>query len=227
MRRDQHFGHMDGRKKLHARTFGEDDEVGMGAVSTPSPSKRRRTVNVPPDDDENPFENLLTPTRPSTRKTYSSTSKRIPLLSSPHSLIKNHESVTRTTPTKVKSTSTQSSPAFEQILTPSKLIRDLGVPEKPEERFRNAAAAPAPASTFTDLQAIKDHVLSKILGRTRPPIANDGIRQQFSALRSLLYKAVAEGESNSCLVMGAEGSGKSLVSKSAFTYCITNLSLDH
>ena len=204
---------MDGRKKLHSRTFGEGDEEFMEAISTPSPNKRRRTVNVPFDNDENPFETLLTPTRPSTRKTYSSTSKRITLSSSPRALIRKHERVMSITPTKAKSTSTQTSPAFEQILTPSKIIRDLGVPEKPEERFRNAAAVSVHVSSSTDLQAMKNHVLSKIMGRTRPPIANDGIRQQFSALRSLLYKAVAEGESNSCLVIGAEGSGKSLVSK--------------
>ncbi|KIV84790.1 hypothetical protein PV11_00548 [Exophiala sideris] len=68
---------------------------------------------------------------------------------------------------------------------------------------------------------IKTEILSRITGQSLPAISN--LQTQYDTLHSLLEATVAAGESNSLLLLGSRGSGKSLL----VSHALADLSRSH
>jgi hypothetical protein len=65
-----------------------------------------------------------------------------------------------------------------------------------------------------DIEAVKNHILGKIMGRER--LANlVGFDEEYSHVHQLLEQTVAAGEGNSMLIIGARGSGKTTLVETA------------
>ncbi|KAA8893428.1 origin recognition complex subunit 4 C-terminus-domain-containing protein [Sphaerosporella brunnea] len=66
-----------------------------------------------------------------------------------------------------------------------------------------------------DVQALKHHILAKVMGRKRLDLV--GIDEEYSHVYQLLEQTVTAGEGNSMLIIGARGSGKTALVETALS----------
>ena len=95
---------------------------------------------------------------------------------------------------------------------PQDILQTLELPAYPKDVPRTGQPEDTPAVT-----TIKSLVLSRLTSATLPSSPPPHLSTQYSTLHSLLTSTIAAGESNSLLLLGSRGSGKSMLIGTALT----------
>ncbi|TGZ83917.1 hypothetical protein EX30DRAFT_94469 [Ascodesmis nigricans] len=104
--------------------------------------------------------------------------------------------------------------------TPKKTAKSA--PKSKSQPISKEGQLPADLNlTSDDVTTLQHHVLSKLTSRSPIPLID--LTEEYNTVHQLLLQTVTAGESNSLLLIGSRGSGKSAILSTA----ISNLQVDH